>query len=153
MPNINSTNFDIYFWFTTPIVKNQPLIISPDGQWSIRIIDSMVYYIDKNKDKLLSNDIILPNEIYFVSAKIDSSNKLSQTFLSSEIKETVGLVDKQIGNCKLGQKFLKTTSKCVDCGEDEKGIKLNVLEYEELTGKKFDKENDSEDLLFKCEPC
>jgi len=153
LPNINSTNFDIYFWFTTPIVKNQPLIISPDGQWSIRIIDSMVYYIDKNKDKLLSNDIILPNEIYFVSAKIDSSNKLSQTFLSSEIKETVGLVDKQIGNCKLGQKFLKTTSKCVDCGEDEKGIKLNVLEYEELTGKKFDKENDSEDLLFKCEPC
>ena len=32
LPNINSTNFDIYFWFTTPIVKNQPLIISPDGQ-------------------------------------------------------------------------------------------------------------------------
>jgi hypothetical protein len=153
LPNINSNNFDIYFWFKTPIVTNQPLVISPDGKWSIKIIDRMVYYKDQNKTKLLSNNIILPDEIYFVSAKVNSFNKETQILVSKEIKKSVNLVDKNKKKCELGQKLLETTSECVDCDEDEKGIKLNVLEYKTATGKKFDDINDSDDLLLRCESC
>ena len=153
LPNINSEIFDIYFWFKTPIITNQPLVVSPDGKWSIKIIDRMVYYVDQNKDKLLSNNIILSNEIYFVSAKIDSSKKETQILVSEEIQRSVSLVDKNVTKCKLGQEVLETTKECIDCGEDEMGIKLNILQYEKTTGKKFDKVNDSDDLLLRCQAC
>lgn len=152
LPNINSSNFEIYFWFKTPIVKDQPLIVSPDGNWSIKIIDSMVYYVDNAKDKLLSN-IILPNELYFIKSVINSKDNQTDFLFTEEIDKSINEVDKITTKCKLGQKYIIGTDKCIDCQEDEYGIKLNTVQYKNVSGKEFKEGVDIDDLLFKCQPC